>query len=341
MEKTNSMNFSDFLQNAVDMLQRNLDLYPAFDTSKSYSEKNQYFVELAELGERCLMMVGKISAAETYFDKLKKVILKFEQDNNKVFNKGMVYADLGIAQIANHKLDAGVAHLLAADEEDRPFVHDPHGILNTNLWRQFERPNVFRFLIALNNQPDSNLRFQVGEAFLDRFFASMAFQDRLFLEATIWALYDNLSINQLLPNTYTRGKLYSGIKDLCLLTESLLRKHQIALGLIQANKQVMLGSLLASALGNKKINYPQVSSTSRANNLQDFVNNLEIILSNGDSPELRRISCLHLIRNFTGHHFDLADSIVSPSGKSFFDMYDRSLVNVLSAILYLYDIGEI
>lgn len=103
----------------------------------------------------------------------------------------------------------------------------------------------------------------------------------------------------------------------------------------------MLGSLITSALANKNIGYPQGNLATGTNNLQDFVNRLELNLNNAASPEMRRIYCLHLIRNFTGHHFDLVVSVVSAGGKSFFDMYDSSLVNVLSAILYLFDLGEI
>jgi hypothetical protein len=341
MDRTNQLDFSAFLQDAVNLLRRNMDAYPAFDSSRPYDEKNQYFLELAGMGEALLLRTRNFSAGEIFFSALKNEILEYERTNHKIFNKGMVYADLGIAQIASMKLDPGVAHLLAADKEDQPFVHDPHGILNSELWRQFERPVIFDYLTGFNTDPNAGLNFQVDEAFLEGFFTHLDLQDSLFLEATIWALRDNLSLNAMHPNTYTQGRLYSGIKDLCLLTESLLRKHQIAQGLVNANQQIMLGNLLASALANKNINYPQQNLRFWANNLQDFVNNLEDILSNANSPELRRIHCLYLIRNFTGHHFDLTDTTVSANGRSFFDMYSVAHVNVLAAILYLFHIGEI
>lgn len=341
MEKPNSVDLSAFMQQAVDLLRKNMEAFPAFDPSRPYEEKNLYFLDLARMGEELLIRSRNFPAGELFFSVLKNEILEYEKTNHKIFNKGMVYADLGISQIASMKLDPGVAHLLAADEEDRPFVHDPHGILNSPLWRQFERPIIYGFLIGFNNNPNAGLNFQIDEAFLEGFFTSLDLQDCLFLEATIWSLRDNLSLNAMHPNTYTQGRLYSGIKDLCLLTESLLRKHQIAQGLFNANQQIMLGGLLTSALPNKNINYPQQNLAMGANNLQDFVNGLENTLNNSISPEIRRIYCLHLIRNFTGHHFDLTDTIVSPSGKTFFDMYTASLVNVLSAILYLYHAGEI
>jgi len=341
VEKPNSIDLSALIQQAVDLLRRNMEAYPAFDATRPYEEKNLYFLELARMGEELLIRTRNYPAGEIFFSVLKKEILEYERVNYKIFNKGMVYADLGIAQIASMKLDPGVAHLLAADKEDQPFVHDPHGILNSELWRQFERPVIFDYLTGFNNDPNAGLNFQVDEAFLEGFFTHLDLQDSLFLEATIWALRDNLSLNAMHPNTYTQGKLYSGIKDLCLFTESLLRKHQIAQGLVNANQQIMLGNLLASALRNANINYPQPNLAIGANNLQDFVNGLENTLNNAISPEIRRVYCLHLIRNFTGHHFDLTDTTVSANGRSFFDMYSVALVNVLAAILYLHHVGEI
>lgn len=341
MENPDSIALSDIIHESVTILLRNMEAFPAFDPSRPYEEKNLYIVDLVRIGEERLLNQLGPSVAEMYFTELKDVVLNYEQANHKTFNKGMIYADLGVSQIIIGKLDAGVAHLLAADEEDRPFIHDLHGILNSPLWHQFERPIIFGYLITFNQDQRASLDFQIDEAFLEAFLTTIELQDRLFFEVTIWALCDNLSLNEMIPNTYTRGRLYSGIKDLCLLTESLLRKHQIAIGLIAANNQIMLGELLSNALNNQNINYSQRNFATVANNLQEFVNNLENILNDDRNPEIRRICCLHLIRNFTGHHFDLNDNTVTANGRSFFDMYKASLVNVVSAILYLSHIGEI
>ncbi len=169
MERPAQTDFNAFMQNAVETLRKNMDAYPAFDPLRPYEEKNQYFLELASMGETILKRTRNYPAGEIFFSVLKKEILDYERANNKVFNKGMVYADLGIALIANGKLDAGVAHLLAADEEDRPFVHDAHGILNSPLWRQFERPVIFDYLTGFNTDPNAGLNFQVDEAFLEKF----------------------------------------------------------------------------------------------------------------------------------------------------------------------------
>jgi hypothetical protein len=341
MNNSQTLDIHGFIQEMINLLRANLASYPAFDQTKPYEEKNAYIIEVVTRGEEIFLSPRYFVFAEIFFDALKGEILEFERTHPKRFNKGMVYADLGIAQIAAGKLDDGVAHLLAADVEDQPFIHDPHGILNSVLWTQFEKTHIIDYLIDLNSNPGAKLSFPITENLLNSFFSRLDLQDRLFLEATIWTLRENLSRNSLIPNTYTRGRLYSGLKDLCLLTESLLRKSQIQRVMIQPNQEIMLWNLLSRALASQNINYSQQSLITSANNLQELVNNLENIINHATGPEIRRICCLHLIRNFTGHHFDLSETVISPSGRSFFDMYSPSLVHVLSSILYLDHINEI
>jgi hypothetical protein len=329
-----------FIEEAVALLRENMESHSSFDSDRPYDEKNAYFIELARRGQDHLFLPGLHWVAELYFITLLTEILKYEKSHDKHFNKGMVYADLGIAQMAIGKFDAGIANLLAADEEDRPFVNDPHGILNSPLWKQFEQPVIVEYLIRFNQNSDAALKFSVDEAFLNNFFVNMDLQDCLFFEGTIWALIDNLRRDHSVPNVYTRGRLFSGLKDLCLLTEALLRKKQVIAGTLQSDAYITLPKLIENALSNQSSNLTQNLNTN-ANNLKEFVDNLENILSNASSPEIRRVYCLRLVRNFTGHHFDLSHSIVSPNGQSFFDMYETTLTNILSAILYFKHINVI
>jgi hypothetical protein len=344
MNSTNqseAIDVQSFIQEGVDLLRKNMASHPSFDPNRPYQEKNAYFVELAWRGEKQLFQKRLHWVAELYFKTLLDEILSYKQAYKKHFNKGMVYANLGIAQMAIGKVDVGIAHLLAADEEDRPFVQDPHGILNTPLWKQFEQPIVIDYITGFNQDVNAALNFQVTKSFLENFLVDIDLQDRLFIEGTIWALRDNLQQDYLVPNAYTRGRLYSGLKDLCLLTEALLRKKQVLDGTIQTGDQIMLADLLTNALSNQNIGYPQSGLNTNANDLQAFVNNLQNILNNSNSPEIRRVYCLRLVRNFTGHHFELSDTVVSQSGNSFFDMYKSALINVLSAILYFKHINAI
>lgn len=321
-------------------LVKNMEMSPSFDPNKPYEEKNTYFLEVNQLGFPLFQNNNLVSPATIYYKEMLRVILEYENQNTKRFNKGMVYANVGIAQIANGNLDEGIHYLLMADREDADFAMNPHGLLDGVLWQQFERPHVIENLINLNNNTFTNLHFQVTEAFIQNMLRRMDLQDRLFLEATIWTIFRNLKFNTHNSNYYTRGRLLSGLKDVCLLGESLLRKYQISQGLISANSRITLGNtgntpgLLTNTVSGLRIGYPQRGLSVSANSLLEFLDNVENILQQSSSPEICRIYCFHLVRNFTGHHFDVSSQVISSSGKEFFDLYEHILVNVLSTILY-------
>lgn len=330
------MDIDQLIQKALSVLKRNMDLYPPFDSSKPYDEKNQYFQAVVELSlsSPFFLSAALKAPAERYYGSMLDAIVKYENQNDKVFNKGMVYANLGIAQIANGNLDEGIHHLLMADREDADFAVSSPSILEGPLWQQFESPHVINNLVQLNSDANASLHFQVTEAFIQSMLRGMDLQDRLFIEATIWTVFNNLDFNKRNFNDYTRGRLLSGLKDFCLLSESLLRKKQINIGKIQANSRITLGGLLTNAVGGLGIGYPDPGLQVSAQSLIDFLENLENIMQTSPSPEIRRIYCLHLVRNFTGHHFDVSSHIRSNRHHEFFDLYESALVNILSAILY-------
>lgn len=328
------MDIEQLIKEGLNILVKNMDLCPPFDPSKPYDEKDRYFLEVAKLSSPLFQYTGLVAPAERYYRAMIDAICKYENQNNKIFNKGMVYANLGIALIANGNLDEGINYLLMADEEDAAFAVNPHGVLEGELWQQFARRHVIDNLVQLNNNMNASLHFQVTEAFIQAVLKNMDLQDRLFLEATIWTVFRNLEFNQQNSNDYTRGRLFSGIKDICLLGESLLRKKQISQNLIPANSQAMLGTLLTNALSGLGLGYPQPGLSVSANSLVDFLNNLEIILQTSPSSEIRRVYCLHIVRNFSGHHFDISSLVKSNQGNELFDLYENALVNILSAILY-------
>jgi hypothetical protein len=327
------------------ILQRNLDNYPAFDPTMPYDEKDKYILDVSQLTGALFSHKGTTSAAERFYRTMVDDIHAYEVRTGKLFNKGVVYANLGIALIAIANLDEGIHYLLRANEQDAVFHPDPHGVLNGDLWKQFEDRHVLAHLLQLNGDADASLTFVVTEIFILDFLKRLDVADRLLLEATIWTLHRNLEFNQKNSNDYTRGRLFSGLKDLCLLTETLLRKKQVAAGTIQANTQIMLGDrggtpgLLTNALAGLNIGYPYANMSTRANSLTEFLNNLEPILNTTASPEIRRVYCLHLVRNFTGHHFDVSSHIRSINGHDFFDLYEKTIKNILSAILYFAEKG--
>jgi hypothetical protein len=341
------MDWESFIHNGIHILQSNLENYPSYDPKQPYEEKNLYFLQSSEYGRSLFDSEDTLMFAEKYYTILLKTIIEYERVSGKTFNKGIAFVNLGVTQLATDKFDLGIVNMLKADQEDKAHVTHKHGIFNSNLWKQFELPKVIDFLMTLNGNSDASLHFAVTEPFLNQFFEDLDLQDRLFLEASIWAAHDNMHLNLEYPNTFSRAKLFSLLKDLCLLTESLLRKKQQLMGLVSQNTKITLGDtrhkssktpgLLTNALSSKGIGYPQTTPAlnTGANNLYEFLSNLENILTNAISPEIKRIYCLHLVRNFTGHHFDISSHVRLSDGRELFDMYNTVLVNIISAILYL------
>ena len=86
--------------------------------------------------------------SDFYYAELINIINQYEDISHKHFNKGIVFANLGIAQIAQNKFDAGIAHLLTAEWEDREVANPKEFILDSRLWGQFEH-KVFSHLDGL------------------------------------------------------------------------------------------------------------------------------------------------------------------------------------------------
>jgi hypothetical protein len=264
------MDVEQITQDGLAALRRNLDIYPAFDPTKPYQEKNAYFEEVVRIGASLISDEGFVAPAEHYYRSMVDTIRDYERQNSKPFNKGMVYANLGVILTAHANLDEGIHYLLLADKEDAPFMNIPHGVLTGGLWRQFEDRHVIRHLLQLDANAQAGLHFQVTEPFIMAFLERIALADRLLLETTIWTIFRNLEFNSVHSNEYTRGRLYSGTRDICLLTETLLRKKQISDGTIAANTQVTLGTLLGNALRGHGIGYPHPALSTGADSLLDF-----------------------------------------------------------------------
>jgi hypothetical protein len=317
------------------LLKEDLDSHDAYDPiNKPYSEKNAYFDRTNEYGG-WLLTSGIYWAADIYYRRVLDKILEYEKSTSKYFNKGIVYANLGITQIAQGKFDAGIAHLLTAEWEDREIANPKEFILDSILWKQFERKVYIYFLSYTKKQ---GINFTIDDALLTKLFKDIDREDRIYLQGTILALLDNIELNKIAPNNFTYGRLYSMLKDLCLLIESLLHKKQTSLG----NSQKDLYNLLNSVFKGQGVNWPSNNQIPKVTELKQLLDQLEIILNNQLSNEIRWANCVYLVRNFTGHHFKVDETVKSINGKSLFgDLYLPALENVFALLLYLKYINAI
>jgi hypothetical protein len=327
--------FGAGIEKGLALLNEDLESHDPYDPfNKPYSEKNVYFDRTNQYGG-WLLTSGIYWAADIYYRRMLDKILEYEKSTSKYFNKGIVYANLGITQIAQGKFDAGIAHLLTAEWEDREIANPREFILDSILWKQFES-KVFMYLIGYGNKYGIN--FAVDNLFLEKLFKDIDREDRIYLQGTILALLDNIELNKIAPNNFTYGRLYSMLKDLCLLIESLLHKKQTPLG----NSQKDLYNLLKSVLKPQNVTWPANSQAPKATEFKQLLDQLEIILNDQLSNEIRWANCVYLVRNFTGHHFKVDETVKSTSGKSFFgDLYLPALENTFSLLLYLKYINAI
>jgi hypothetical protein len=329
------IDLNGMIQHGLLMLNEDIQKYPSIDQVMEYSEKNHYINRANQHG-LFLLRSGFHWAAEVYYDVLLSEILKYQKTTNRIFNKGIVYANLAVAEIRGGKIDIGIAHLLRAEAEDRP-VDPEFKILETILWDQFES-RIREYLLSLNAL--SKDVFEIDERFLRSFLGGIKFvEDRIFLSGTLLSIEYNRWAMSGETNSYSLGRFYSGLKDICLLTESLLRKHQYPNG--TSGKNILLPPLLEGAVGDQLFNKKLVQDKKLASapDLATFLRKLEDF-AQVTPVERSWLYYLALIRNFTGHHFDISDTAQSPSGKTFFpDLYEIALQNVLLAFLYLKNIG--
>lgn len=328
-EKDTLQPFEEVLKLGIQTLVEDLDKYPPFDPNIGYPSKNDYFNQANNIGRKNLMWNQPSELSVLYYRQMLDEIGKYENVHQVRYNKGMLYANLGISQIKSGNIASGIAYLLSAEEEDKE-ISPEFKVLDTKLWKQFEYQTVYPFMMKHISQHSNNLPYRLTNIFLDKFFKKLETEDRIFIQGTIIALDQNVKlIQQIHSNPYTLGRLFSGLKDLCLITETLLRKKQ------QPPNIMMLDDLLKKAVRN----YTTKNASSK--NLEEFLKKLENSQGNS-SVELRSLYILRLVRNFTGHHFDINGSIKSPTGKAlFFELFEFALTHIIISILYLYYKNEI
>jgi len=280
------------------------------------------------------MMVDFYGVAELYHKSLLQCILDYEAHNNKLFNKGMAYGNLGVAQIAGGKIDQGVSSLLAADVEDQDFIHhhDAHHILDGSLWEQFEDTQVFLCLDRLSRAQRTGRNIPRNHAGLKAFMKSLELPDRLVLETSVWAANDNWQHAQRARNAvHFRSRLLTILWSVCWLIESLLRKSRAGKSYLAGQQKHVKLNALVCALAGKHASYPDPAGyKGGAETTDEFVTYAGQILAGKGKHEARSLHCLVLTRNYISHHFD-----PMPSGQDWFPIYPKVLGMVLGAMFYL------
>jgi len=277
-----------------------VDKKPSFDPAVKpppypYGEKNLYVNASNNLWQFS-MWPHYYSINEIYYSVLLAEIKRFKKNNDKFdFNKGIVYANLGVAQSAQMKLDEGFANILKALIDDYPYADtDPESNVWKNpLFSQFEKQYLRTPLQAIISQLGM-ASVTATEAFVENLLESLTNDQRGFLEYTFMRIRQNHELWKEKENGLSANRLLAYTQDFCLFNEDLL-KSKVDSTTLSSKQYWILNHLIPLKFSN--INLDQC----QANTMQDLNNILPAELGKINQPE-KCLRILLILRNYSSHN---------------------------------------
>jgi len=316
-----------------------VDRFPSFDYNDPYipyDTKNFYFlatnsIYIREPNKACPWTVLPPSLNEIYFDTMLKKIKEYEHSYDKEnseyhFNKGMVYANLGVAQAAQRKIDEGFANILKALIEDFGYSSSKKPEYDTfkrNLFTQFEDEYMKKHLHTIIPQLNIPGISQV-EQFVDNFLDSLNDDQRAFFDFTFARIIQNWDIWKDKENGFTANRLLAYTQDFCLFNEDYL-KSKIPQAVLQRQPYWVLDGLIIEGF---KVNKTDLSRCG-ANTMAD----LDKLLTSDLSGQNQLLKCLRILltlRNYSSHNVS-----GGTSGNCFYARYEEILKELIRAMCYI------
>ena len=327
-------NLDFIIRSGVGLLTEGMSKAKKFTPStpfSNYNEKNEYFNAANNICQFSLWKLERYDLCEIYYAVLLTVIKEYERGNNTNFNKGMVYANLGVSQVAQGKIDEGFANILKAHIEDEPYHRtDPSkSVFKLPLYSQFE-DRTKDFILKHSELYQKEESKIVDKAFIDRLVSSLETDSRILFISVVEKIRRNLEINNDKDNRFTRLQIFLCLQDLCLSIESALKTKNNLSGTLKP----LLDNLFSTSSGRNrtwKILFDNNYGFTTSNNPPAFENNLKEIQKIGDHKARRLLICC-AVRNFSSHNLDVGNDYVFKNIEVIFD-------NILSAIFFLHDFG--
>jgi len=313
-----------------------VDKLPSFDPDdpyQPYDTKNLYFtatnaIYMCKTREKCPWTILPYCISELYFQKMLDRVKEYERSYEKRtktrynFNKGLAYANLGIAQAAQMKLDEGFANILKALDEDRGYARETPKLFDSYLFTQFERIYVkkpLRDLISkLKVIEDSRL-----ENYVDSFLKSLSDNLRMFFDYTLIRIIQTYDIWKEKDNSFSANRLLAYTQDFCLFNEAFL-KSKLSEEVRKSNIWVLKDLLIEFKLLKKS----QVKGCG-AKEMDVLDKKLSSELSKKD-VKIRCLRILLTLRNYSSHN------IGGGTKKNFFySQYDKILLELMRAMYYI------
>ena len=340
------LNDFDFIvRNGIQALREGMAKARRFDPTNpfpNYDEKNEYFNHANEICQFSLWGIGLNDLCERYYAILLREIKQYEITNTTNLNKGMAYANLGVSQVAQGKIDEGFANILKAHIEDEPYhrTNPARSIFNLKLYSQFEddkiggREGTKDYILkrAQLYQTEETVTFNLTN--LSSFISNLSTDSHIMLVSVIEKIRRNLEALSDMDNRFSRVQTLACLQDLCLVIESELKtKNTITNGELKNILDDLFSTRrLAVRPPWKAIfdaNYPTLC---KAHTILELKNNLEQILTTITDNKAKRMSILCLMRNFCAHNLDVGNDYVFGKIKD-----NTVLDNLISAMLFLHN----
>jgi len=298
---------------------------PSYDPTNPYEVydcKNLYFSAANKLCQFSLWRQRLYALAEKYYRTMLDEIKNFETHNNFNHNKGMVYANLGIAQAIQLRIDEGFANILKALDEDRGYFQKgrkpDEEFFNSILFQQLEKVIVLDPLVkqieVLRND---------GEACptAEDFLKSLADpHQRIFFEYTYAKIVENHKVLGDKPNNFSANRLIAYLQDMCLFAEDFLKKKGYT---------GMLNALLLAAFSPIDLTG---CSTSSSQQLNDTVENIY----RETNKRNRALRILLTLRNFSSHNISACES-----GDFIPSNFSEVFNEILRAVILIYNLPQV
>lgn len=323
-------------------LLQGMDKDSGYDCNRGYKAKNAYFLQAnnlcmdsvtglwnrqieVPLGSNRSLTLDGWDAVKQYYEAMRQLVEQYEQETGKRFNKGMLYANLGIAMIVSGQRESGIFYMMAADHEDRDFIKSvpDRSIVYGPLWTPFESPHFQEWIpdaLADTAEFPVHPTEQQCSELLERIKSP---EERLFLGSAIMQMHQHLAKAQE-GNSFSISEVFSGLRDICTLIEHRVRRTLSAKG---EKIEQLLKSFLKQYRCGKLLPSGKVDSTDCTTALRNINAAFQL------PPEHRSLKILHILRNFTSHQLvtDPADS----QRPAFIALTDKCLRHIIAALFYL------
>lgn len=301
---------------------KNVDKKPSFDEDNppySYEEKNLYVNSPNRLWYETMWESSALS--EIYYDALLTRIKQFTQRERFNFNKGIVYANLGVAQSAQKKLDEGFANILKALIEDSGYSDETveYQLYRRNLFTQFEERYIKENLEKAVADLELSDTYPV-EKFVQGFLDSLDDNaQRAFFDYTFTRIVQNWGIWKDKENSFTANRLLAYIQDFCLFNEDFLRR-KTSPNILKNRPRWELGPLIS-------VNFCGINiQDCSANTLDELDKKLPLELSNKNKKE-RCLRILLILRNYSSHNVSGGTSM-----NYLYSCYEMILTEIIRAL---------